>query len=114
MRLLKLLLWIVLSSAVISAAPRLMHSAAELYKLRFATKPPLLLHNHPDLIRRPKYMHRGSRRNIRTTTSTNPDCSGQIRCNTFWRFLIFILIILLALSIMILNWFWTVLTLCSM
>lgn len=82
MWLFRLLLWIILCSAVISAAP-LMYSAGDLYKLRPATsQPPLLLHNHPDLTRRPrpKYIHRGSRRNVSSTT--NHDRNGIIR--SFW------------------------------
>ncbi len=53
-----------------------MYSAADLHKLRFVTKPPPLLLNHPDLVCRPKYIHRGSCRNIRIT-STNSDYSGH-------------------------------------
>lgn len=55
--------------SLINPAPHLMYSAADLYKLRLAVKPPLSLLNHPDLLRRPKYIHHGSRWNIRISTA---------------------------------------------
>lgn len=75
---LKLLLWIILFSVLINPASHLMYSAADLYKLRPAVKPPLSLLNHPDLLRRPKYIHHGSCWNILISTAK----PGQIRY--FW------------------------------
>ena len=82
MWLFKLLLWIIFSSALFSATPCLVYSVADLYKLRPVITP-LLLHsgNHPDPIRRPKYIHRGSQRNIRFS-SAKSERGGQIR--SFW------------------------------
>lgn len=78
---LKLLLWIIFSSVVISAAPQLMYSAADLYKLRHVINLPLLLLNHQDIMRRLKYIHCGFHQKIRIS-SAKPECGGKIR--SFW------------------------------
>lgn len=63
------------SVVLINAVPHLMYSAADLYKLRPAVKPPLSLLNHQDLLHRLKYLHRGSCWNIWISTAK----PGQIR-----------------------------------
>jgi hypothetical protein len=60
----KMLLWIILLVTIVTAIPRLSYSAAELHRLRLRSAASSCLLSQRDILRRPKYIHRGSRRNF--------------------------------------------------
>lgn len=67
----KMLLWIVLLFTAVTATPRLSYSTAELHQRRFCSGLPSCLLSHRDILRRPRYIHRGSRRNFSNNNSNS-------------------------------------------